>query len=330
MPVVKTYLTEPEQKRFAEWLETELKSRNLSRSQVAEALGRSGTHDIKEYLEGGPIAPKTLQKICTYAKIPWPTAFANAGLYEELLSILGDLSWLGERWCEEDNIYPWGDEQKRNEFRGFGVLKFEGEFRNQTADNQRFRNRYHVGAFQEDNPKIEDVSEELRQFYSAFYADPVRTITYCVPKPMAIALFIAASGFPRRGDLFKDGGAAFGAHLLDASAALIDLSRNERQRMNGRRKPQDLPDLLRRACKIFEDKSTHFGLQRVIAAEYVNAWADTICMGYMHYARLAVFAQWGEAGSSVSTATAFGILPQLRRAALPKVEEFLVDGIVLQ
>lgn len=323
MPLVKTYLTEPDLEKFGKWLYERLEAKGISPYALGERIGRHGAHDIEEMFAGKPIMPKTLRRICAEIEEPWPRIFLDYGLYEELFFMLDDLVWIGQKWCEEDNAYPWADPATRFEFRSIGVCRIGNKPVWEAFKDPRIRDRYHVGTYEQDNPRPDEVPPELEHFYTS----PIRLTNSIVPKPMAVALLIATGGFCRRGDYYRDGTNILAAEVLDASVPLIDYAEQRKRRECGKRKPSDLPDLLQGADATFDDKLLNAAQKRTIAAEYVNSWADTVSAGYTYYARLVTFAYWGEVGSSESTASPWAIMPQVQRPRKLDVNELRVNAL---
>jgi len=307
---------------FGNWLRERC---NIPTRQLARALGkgyRDGASYVRKLFQGKVRpAPGTVKKLCVALGINWPSAFMAAGYYEELFVMLEDLRWLGEQWCAEDKVHPWGD--YRWEFRSTGVLKINGTFVRELLSTAHFQQRYHIGTYIEDNTPPDPVPEQFKLFYSM----PQRSDSVVLPKPTAASIFIATSGFPRRGDVYKDGSSTYAANLLEEVTPLIDRARQSRptQRRHGR---IALSPLLASACAAFEDDSVSVGNRRIISSEYVVDWADQLCTPYTYYARLAAYAVWGEGGSSVSTITPYTQMPQIRVANLPNPALFLRSALV--
>ena len=330
---VKTYL-DPirEWPGFAAWLDEERKKRQVSIGHIARTLGLGydgGTSYVRRVLHGKVIAtPSTIRKVCKAIGISWPAAFANAGYYEELLAMMVDLVSLGEKWCVEDLVQPWGTRQQF--FRSTGVQRIGDEMVWEAIKREPSCDRYHLGFWESDDPQWDwnavastSAGSELGK---PIDIEPTAIVTtrhpVVLPKPMAAALMIAACGFPRRGDYYKDGAASYAAELLEVVSPLIEQAQAQRWTGKPGAISRKLPSLLQSASDVFGDSKLDIGTRRGIGAELVVEWADSVCQPYTYYARLAALKYWGELGSSESTATPYNRMPDLRPAVLPALSDF--------
>lgn len=321
MPAVKSYLLDPEWHDFAKWLDAEREQRRVSRRAIASALNQDTTHVVSEYLDGKRlITPGTLRVIVGAIGIQWPVAIVRGGYYEEILRMLADLWWLGERWCEEDDVYPWGSD--RPSFRTLGVCKVSGKRLSEALQDEALGPRYHAGTFTEEVEVVGEIPPELKHYYQ----DRERKTTSVLPKPMAVAIFVATAGFPRRGDYYKEGAETFAAVLLEVVSPLA-MYAFEKRRQQDPSGAKALPRLLGQAKQIFDDDDLSSSFRRIVSAEYVTEWADAMCQAYTHYARLAVYQYWGEGGSSVSTASPYAMMPTIRVAPIPVPSDFAWNGL---
>jgi hypothetical protein len=277
---------------FAQWLEAERLRTGTPKVALAQEFDEEGTTRINRILSGKLLPlPDTLRRICAVMGVPWFEAFAMAGYYKPILQLLASLVTLGAEWAEQDGAHPLlGD----TDFRFTGVLKIGNEYIGQALTNERLSSRYIVGSYN-------------------FDGEIHRTV---VPKPLGIALLVAAAGFPRRGDVYKDGISSYAAEALSAATGIIQL-------LDGRSETS-LPPLLVCADELLRNNSVPFGVRRVASSEYVTQWCDDVCNPFTHFARLAAFARWGEAGSSVSTVTPFTMLPQIRIAETPALRDLSI------
>jgi len=285
---------DPDQKAaFATWLEAERVRTGMSRNDLSAAIGAEGTNRIGQFLNSKRLPlPGTLRVLCSAMGIPWFIAFANAGYYRQILVLLEDLAALARTWCDEDDVYPPRDE---GSFRRFGVLKIAGTLALKAIeDDARMRSRYVVGS----------------------YSEAGVVVARCVvPKPLAIAVFIGAAGFPRRGDIYKDGRSSYAAEVLEAAVEIVDQADGK----DDSRKPTGL---LAAADFVLRAKTRSLFERRPIAGEYVTAWCDRQCQNYTYYARLATYWRFGEAGSSKSTMLPYTFMPDIRLAECPDPEVF--------
>jgi transcriptional regulator with XRE-family HTH domain len=283
---------DPDQRRaFASWLDGRRAEKGVSKTALAEAVGSEGTSRISGFLNGKQMPlPDTLRQICEVLDIPWFEAFAIAGYYRQLLVLLSELVILAEKWGEEDGIAPAIDDFR---FRYRGVIQ--------------------VG----ETPILEAIQnpDVAKRFVVGPYKDSDREICSVVPKPLAVALFVGATGFARRGDIYKDGRSGYAAEVLMAAKDIVALA-------DGLNVDKKLPPLLESADAILRNRTVPLEYRRIPSAEYIVQWCDQICQGFTHYVRLAAFEYWGEAGSSLSTVTAWIQLPQLRKAECPDLSEF--------
>ncbi|MHB8391236.1 MAG: hypothetical protein ACYDA1_00090 [Vulcanimicrobiaceae bacterium] len=289
-----SYASDYQRQEFAKWLEAERVRTHTSKTRLAEALGRQGTSQVGDFLSGKTLPlPSTLRRLCDVMKIEWFTAFASAGYYRSILLLLDDLVTLSKKWCVEDDVLP---SPISNEFTFSGVVKIGGSHAYQAIVDGSRAKRYMAGTYT-DNPGI------------------AVTAGCVVPKPLGAAIFVGVAGFPRRGDVYKDGASRYPAELLSAADNIIKLA----QSPNDGRRPAGL---LAEVDGALSRPSLPFEQRRMIAAEYMTAWCDANCQRFTYYARLAIYDQWGEAGSSTSTATPYVIMPQIRQAERPPVSSF--------
>jgi transcriptional regulator with XRE-family HTH domain len=198
-----TYADEVQIRHFLEWFEDERKRTNTSKTQLAEALGRDGTAYVTKILQGRTLpTPSTLRRLCAVMSIPWFVAFARIGYYRSILLVLQGMVALGQKWCIEDATYP---TPSASTFRYAGVLRIGSEMVVDALSNPQYGKRYVVGAYRE-------VPED------------VGIVSCVVPKPLAVAIFVACAGFPRRGDVYKDGLSRFAADLLTSASDLVNLA----------------------------------------------------------------------------------------------------------
>jgi hypothetical protein len=137
---------------------------------------------------------------------------------------------------------------------------------------------------------------------------------YVVPKPMAAAILVVTTGFPRRGDIWKQGVDVYPVYLFEAITPMAELALENAS--------IEFNENIHRADDALSDMRLSIDGRRVVAAEYMLAWADAICQGYTHYARLASLEYFGLAGVSIDKMTPEIQLPQIRRAQLPDVNAF--------
>lgn len=289
-----TYAGESQIRAFFQWFGGERIKTNTSKTRLAEAIGREGTVYVNDILEGRRIpTPSTLRRLCMVMGVPWLVAFANIGYYRSILLALQGLVDITRQWCAEDQVYPsFGSP----EFRYAGVLRIHGQLVTQSLRRSHYEKRYLVGTYCEAN-------------------DEEQTTPCVVPKPLAVAIFVACAGFARRGDIYKDGLSPYAAHVMAAAHRLVDLA----DPVDDARKPRGL---LGDADTALKNRSMPFDARRIVAAEYIAAWADELCQSYTHYARLAVYERWGEAGSEASEVTPFVLMPQIRLATPPRLTAF--------
>lgn len=301
---------------FATWLRDRVERSMISKRRLAAAIGHDTTAHINKFLAGALLPmPETLRTLCDAMGAPYLTACANAGYYTEVLWALSDLEALGHAWRREDNTYP----TEALEYRSLCVLKVNDVLITQAIQDLRIAARYQVGIYEaadlpvdyDENMSPESIAwhEHRRKFES-------RQTPFFVPTPHAVAILIAVAGFPRRGDIYKDGCATYAAELLESTEPLTEVARKQTRR------PRVLPQLLRRANDILFDNTVTLDSRRVIAAEYIVHWADLINYGYTRYARLATHAYFGVAGSSESTITPEVQLPQILVASRPDPSVF--------
>jgi hypothetical protein len=308
---------------FRQWFNTEFERSGRSKTSLAMALGYDSHQHVNKILSGRTFPmPETLRALCVELEISWPAAFAMAGYYAQLLDALADLSWLGSRWLHAD------DPSDHKSLSEFGVIRLRNSNPFQAFQNDNaLRSRYIVGRFEDRLPiEIETTTPEGVPISEAEVermrrmAESVQRPQFVIlPKPCAAAILVAVTGFPRRGDIFKDGKSGYAADVLSRLGPLM--LEAEAQRLNDRQR-RLLPGSLNAARTVLSDSAVPFESRRPIAAEYVTAWADSVCRRFTFYARLAAFDYFGECGSSMSTITAYLQLPQLYAADLPEAATF--------
>jgi transcriptional regulator with XRE-family HTH domain len=316
-----------------DWLRAERERQGLSRKELARRVWPNSaesvtTAQIKRYETverdgvGRPInevtlpAPDTLRKICAELGIPWTVGFVNAGYYRQILELLVGLVELGFSWINEDGGFP--DESAERSFRSMGITRIGGKVVWDALLEPHYGARYIQGEIVEPplptEPEFdENIPLEVRQRFEADSRE-TKSWAYVVPKPMALALLIVAAGFPRRGDVWKNGVNVYAAHLLEASMPLIERAESVRTKK--------LSGHILRADRSLQDTSLSLDSRRLVAAEHLIAWADDVCQGYTHYARLASMYLFGVAGSTEEAMTPEAWLPHIRQAKLPDVDSF--------
>lgn len=323
---------------FAAWLTQERERRGVSRKQLARKLWPTSSDDatttrIKSYEtvqhdERGRVvhvmlpSREVLRRICEVLDISWLSAFTSAGYYRDVLQALAALVTLGYRWLDRDLAFA--RDGAKMSFRSLGVTELDGRVVWDAMQELPFSARYISGSFlqlpaetqvvPETDVEGNPLPEIVRQAFAETRAP--REQHYVVPKPMAVAILVAASGFPRRGDVWKPGADMYAVHVLEAATPLVDHAlRNTKLALSGH---------LLRADEALRDARLPLDSRRVVAAEHMIAWADDICQGYTHCARLASFDYFGVSGSSTDKITVEYMLPRIRRAALPDVEAFRI------
>jgi hypothetical protein len=325
--------------------------------------------------------PETLRAICDAANLSYVEAVDRFGYYREIIRIFDDLVWLGAQWLEEDDarggtLGPLSEQTSRlDSLRNTGVLYWKNEpitWGRQMpwsdkpgldpSNVSEFTNRYIVGSWRElehrnvsvEFPPIEvvpggafslTVPRELERVDPSLKREslivPEHTVLVVLPKPIGIAILLATLAFPLRGDGYKEGAPEYRYDLGNAADALVREARRLRTELRAVGRPKNLHPLLQRTCDALDDRAIPFNYRRPVAAEYVLIWADVICDRFTHYARLAAFDFWGEAGGHSWTITvvpqynalgtgrmvatprpsAFAMRPQAELADLPENEQ---------
>jgi hypothetical protein len=319
---------------FALWLKDKREQKHISRKELARRIWPKATEAttarIKAYEtverdeDGRPThvmlpSSNTLRAISEVLELPWPSTFTFAGYYHEILEALAALAELGKRWLQEDGVVI--DRASELNFRSVGVRHFGEHSVWHALKNTRYRNRYIIGTIEQhflrsnESQSVEASREQVAKKMGRTLQPHDKRIdrfSYVVPKPMAVAILAVASGFPRRGDVRKSGVDVYAVHLLEAAMPLLVYAqRVATVKLSGR---------IRRADD--ELRNVQGPIGSVVAAEHLTLWADDICQGYTHYARLASMEYFGIAGSSIDNMTPEYRLPQIRRARLPDVHQF--------
>jgi hypothetical protein len=323
--------------------------------------------------------PATLEAICEAAALSYVEAVDRFGYYREIVRFFDDLVWLGAQWLEEDEARggtvdaSGGQISRLGSLRDTAVLHWRNEpitWGRQMPWSDKpgldplnipeFTNRYIVGAWRElehrnvriEFPPIEavpggtfslTVPQRLELVDTSLRREslivPEHTVFIVVPKPIGIALLLATLAFPLRGDGYKEGAPEYRYDLGKAADDIVRQARVLRRESRAVGRPKSLHPLLQRTCEALDDRSIPFNYRRAVAAEYVLAWSDTTCRRFTHFARLAAFDFWGEAGGhSWTTAVVpqynaygtarqireprpsiFSMLPQTRLADLPEI-----------
>jgi hypothetical protein len=326
------------------------------------------------------LEPATLEAICEAAGLSYVEAVDRFGYYREIVRLFDDLVWLGAQWLEEDDarggsLGPLGEEAPRlDSLRNTGVLYWKNEpitWGRQMPRSDKpgldpsnvpeFTNRYIVGSWRElehrnvsvELPRIEAVPGETFSLTVPGTLDrvdqslkqeslivPEHIVLVVLPKPIGIAILLATLAFPRRGDGYKEDALEYRFDLGKAANGLVREAKRLRAELRAVGRPRNLHPLLQRTCDALDDGRIPFNYRRAVAAEYVVMWADAICDRFTHYARLAGFDFWGEAGGHSWTTTVvtqynargmarevemprpsvFAMLPKTRLADLPEID----------
>lgn len=303
---------------------------------------------------------ETLRAICGAINASYIEVADRFGYYREIIKAFDDLVWLGARWLEEDEargeplVSLRGEITRLDSLRGPGVLHWKNEPITwgqpipwsdkpglDPRDIPQFMNRYVIGSWLQLEhqalsvkfPKIEVVPGGTFSMKAPVTLDrvdpsleretvivPEETKVTIVPKPIGLAILLAVLAFPRRGDVYKEGARQYRESLGREAHNLVNVAKTRRSEVRAPGRPRKLHTYLQRACDVLDDSRLAFDYTRPMAGEYVLAWADSICRSFTHYARLASFEFWGEAGSELSGVTSFTRMPQLRKAELPEIE----------
>jgi len=349
-----TFLLPHEWPEAGAFLEQAFVNSGLSkRSVLAQIEYEGGTNRLNSWFRGTSLPkPETLEKLCRAFRTSYLEAIDRYGYYHELLRIFDDLVQLGEQWLKEDDAY--GVLLRRSpdpkSIRDSGVVYWRGRVitwgRDDVGfdafdplDDPAFEARYAVGAWYLPPPHFAPGTPEIVRNYAT--QSDERTIV--VPRPMAIAILLAVLAFPRRGDIYKEASPQYRYDLAKAADALVKEARRQRVDLRAAGRPRNVHRFLQRASDTLDDSSLEFNSRRPIAAEYMMAWADSICEPYARYARLAAFELWGEAGGrpvgapsnvvikavpgattktpiSFDVPSVFAQMPQLTPAELPEIE----------
>jgi len=302
----------------------------------------------------------TLLAICGAIHASYVEVVDRFGYYHEIIKILDDLVWLGARWLEEDEARgeslgsPGAEISRVDSLRGTGVLYWKDEpitwgqpipWSDKPGLDPRnvpeFMNRYFIGSYLQLEHRavrvklapIEFVPGGTFSTSAPLTLDrvdpsleretvvvPEHTWVTVVPKAIGLAILLGVLAFPRRGDVYKEGARQYRESLGREAHNLVSVAKTRRAEVKAPGRPRKLHTYLQRACDILDDSRLAFDYTRPMAGEYLLAWADSICRPFTHYARLAAFEFWGEAGSEVSGVTSFTQMPQLRKAELPEIE----------
>lgn len=333
-------LPKSEWPRAGAWLGQAIHDARLTKRAVLTHLGYvGGTNRLNSWVDGKRRpTTKTLRRICEKTGIPYLEAVRQFGYYREYIKALDDLVSLGELWLDEDDAYGMPDADSRVASLHFGgLLYWRGALLDEaTLQNAEFLTRYTVGSYSEQERQVERVeltpieavpgqttqlainpSNIARRSTVIAPAETVRTVA---PKPIALAVTLAALLFPRRGEVYKDETLPYLQALLPRCDSMIEEAARARVESRKVGRPKSLHPLLERTLDVLTDANVDFLHRRIIAAEYVVSWADSLCVPFTEYVRLAGFAYWGEAGSSISTVTPYVFRPQDRLAELPAAE----------
>jgi hypothetical protein len=330
-----TFLPPEEWPEARAWLQSAVEHSRTPKRKVLLAMRyEGGTNRLNSYFRGPRLpTPATLQPICEAAHLSYVEAVDRFGYYREIIKIFDDLTWLGATWCEEDGAR--GGSRRGSSYldslRDTGVIYWRNHPITWGRDDPAVGNcdprkdaafapRYCVAVRHEAKPRIPHVS--------------------VVPKPIAVAILLGTLAFPMRGDVYKQGARQYRYELAKESDALVREAKRRRAELRSAGRPKSLHRFLERASIALDDSSLPFYSRRTIAAEYINAWASDICEPFAHYARLAAFDYWGEAGgrpwtsttaplkvapeektrARISAPSVYTRMPQPRQADLPDIE----------
>lgn len=257
------------------WLKEQADLRGITPRQIGLSLGYKNGSRITEYLTLRRVpGPEIIRKIGAAIGVSPIETLRQAGHYDVIIDDLRRLYQRGWFWCQRDKV---GLDPQR------GAL-FYPTFRNNTKD-LRFR-----------PSELKSTYHEGIVFGKYLNGDKVQDVV-SVPMPIAIAVFVAVGLFPRRGDVLRQGADRF-AHSLSSLAEPI-LEENWVNPNTNR--PQFRWHDLDHAIELFTERYRPGFLTTALCAEYVQSWADTVCRGYAHYARLALYEragrlQWSDNG----------------------------------
>ena len=362
-----TFLERTEWPEAGAWLEAGVRQSGKSDSEIVALMDLDrGPDRLRNYYRGEHLpTPNTMRAICDAAGLSYVEAVDRFGYYREIVTIFDDLVWLGARWLEEDDarggtLAQNGERASHlDSLRDTGVIYWDGKpISADVLESRKFLNRYCFGVWHMPEREVEHVEypwveqegssgilvPDMSQppISRKKYVEPPRLVRTFVPKPIAVAILLATLAFPLRGDGYKEGTPKYRYDLGKAADGLVREARRLRMELRAVGRPKASIRCYSALATPSTIRRIPFNYRRPVAAEYFIIWADAICDRFTHYARLAAFDFWGEAGghswtiavvpqyTAFGTASAvamprpspFAMLPQARLADLPEINVF--------
>jgi hypothetical protein len=247
------------------WLDEERERQGISLRDVAHALGpgyRNATR-IGQYFRQRIVAgPDMLARLAVAVKVSPIDALWNAGHHGAVLDYLLKLYRLGWSWARADNVAIERD-TGANFYAQYADIGFPAN-----------------GDLRIPPPNLAD-RYPLATVYNR--AGIYRVVS--LPIPMALAILLAVSLFPRRGEKPRPETTPLYEQLSFIASQIMpaaEIARVPTQVSVAMKKP------LKEAEMIW--KRRFRGRMRLaIIAEYIHEWCDWICRDYADYARVALY-----------------------------------------
>jgi hypothetical protein len=248
----------------------------MSLNKLGQELGYENGSRISEYLTGKRVAgPRIVRKLAVAIGASPIEALWLSEHGEAILDEVFALTRLGWSWCREDNAWL----VSSGAFFSAEAIRDKKDTTQATRDGEdptevpsHIAHRYHRATL-----------------YNTQTDDPTIRQKITLPRPLAVAIFLATGLFPRRGDEWKPETRGFLDGLLSVSGPMLKLS----DELSPETLSAELPVPLQSAQTTFDQP----GLSRIgraaAVAEYTHGWVDGICESYARYARLAMFERGG-------------------------------------
>ena len=252
------------------WLDQERERQGISLHGVARKMGPGyrNASRIGEYFRQQIVAgPDVLQRLAKAVNVSPIDALWNARHYGAVFNYLDKLYRLGWAWAHHDRVAM--DQRMGADFMLHYADKPFPEGGDLREPPPHLAHRYHLATLYNNDESTHDI--------------------VALPKPMACAILLGISLFPRRGDTTCPETRDFFYDLSLIAEGMI--SQAEIARI-----PQQNVAPMQRPLKEAQDvlKYRFYGVERfAIAGEYVHKWCNFVCQTYTNYARLALYCEEG-------------------------------------
>jgi len=262
------------------WLREIVHQSGMPKKSLArEALGHSSAAYLRQLLKGKALpTASTVRKIAEAADTPAHivlAALAHGGYADEIVDYVAALQRVGIILCKQARVEIDPTQGVKDAWVAGYSASIAG--------------RPHRPPRRQLSPVAFSISPLTME------SDATRLAGFIVlPKPTALAIELAIMAFPRRGDIVSIGSSNVQKMIETFARPWTQDAVNKI--IHGQNERLVLPMLLREARAILRARTVTVNSRRDIAAEFIQAWADSICSAYSDIARQKFYVRIGATG----------------------------------